>query len=141
MKKEDCIFCKLANGDIPVEGIYEDDHFKVILDQSPATKGHALVLPKEHAADLFELPEELASKAFVVAKKVATAMKEALACQGLNIVQNNGQAAGQTVYHFHMHVIPRYLDDGQRIHWEPGTIGEEELNALRVQLKAAMGSN
>ena len=107
----DCIFCKLANGEIPTATLYEDDDFRVILDQGPATKGHALILPKKHYANLYELPEELAARAMVLAKRMAGAMTEALNCDGFNLVQNNGEAAGQSVFHFHMHLIPRYHND------------------------------
>ena len=126
-----CIFCKIANGEIPSNTIYEDNDFRVILDNGPATKGHALVLPKEHYADLFEIPEEKAAGAIKVAKKVAGLMKEKLACDGLNLVQNNGSVAGQTVMHFHLHVIPRYENDGQKILWNPTSPSAEEL----VQIK------
>ena len=104
---ENCIFCKIAAGEIPSNTIYEDDSFRVILDLGPATKGHALVLPKNHYADLFEIPEDVLADAAKVAKKVAGTMKEKLSCDGLNLVQNNGEAAGQTVMHFHLHIIPR----------------------------------
>ena len=107
MKKDDCIFCKLANGDIPTNVVYEDDTFTVIMDASPATKGHSLILPKDHYANIYELDEEVAGKAFKLAKKLATEMTEKLGCDGFNIVQNNGETAGQTVFHFHMHLIPR----------------------------------
>ena len=106
----------------------------MILDLAPATKGHALILPKEHAANLYELPEELAGKVLGVAKKVATKMQEKLQCDGLNLVQNNGEVAGQTVYHFHLHLIPRYTDDGQTIAWEPGESTSEGLEAVRKQI-------
>lgn len=130
MKKEDCIFCRIANGEIPSKTLYEDEAFRVILDLGPATRGHALILPKEHAADLYELPEETAAKAMVLAKKMALAMREKLRCDGLNLVQNNGEAAGQTVPHFHLHLIPRYVDDGQKINWVPGEPTQEELEAV-----------
>ncbi|MBQ3790597.1 MAG: HIT family protein, partial [Lachnospiraceae bacterium] len=107
MKKDDCIFCKLAGGDIPTNTIYEDDGYRVILDNGPATRGHALILPKDHYQDLYELPDDTAAGAMKLAKKVAARMKEVLHCDGLNLVQNNGAAAGQTVLHFHLHVIPR----------------------------------
>ena len=94
MKKDNCIFCKIANGEIPSTSIYEDDYFKVILDLGPATKGHALILPKDHAADLFELPEDTAAKAMVLAKKLGKQMVENLKADGMNLVQNNGEAAG-----------------------------------------------
>ncbi len=125
--KDDCIFCKLANGVIPTNSIYEDDEFKVILDAGPASKGHALILPKEHYADIYELPEEIAGKAFILAKKLATHNTALLQADGFNIVQNNGETAGQTVFHFHLHLIPRFKNDGQRIGWKPGKPTDEEL--------------
>lgn len=134
MKKEDCIFCKIANGEVPSKTLYEDEDFRVILDLGPATKGHALILPKEHAADLFELSEETASKVLVTAKRVAARMVEKLHCDGMNLVQNNGEVAGQTVSHFHLHIIPRYQDDGQQINWVPGKCTQEELEAVRSEI-------
>lgn len=134
MKKDDCIFCKLANGEIPTRSIYEDEDFKVILDTAPATRGHALILPKEHADNLYQLPEEMTGRAFVLAKKMAISMTEALGCPGFNIVQNNGEAAGQTVFHFHIHLVPRYTDDGQGLFWEPRHYSDEALDEIRSQL-------
>lgn len=134
MKKNDCIFCKLANGEIPTRSIYEDEDFRVILDAAPATRGHALILPKEHADNLYQLPEELAGKAFVLAKKLASSMTDRLDCNGFNIVQNNGEAAGQTVFHFHMHLIPRYADDGQGTFWQPQHFTDEMLDEICRQL-------
>ena len=135
MKKDDCIFCKLANGEIPTRSIYEDEDFKVILDAAPATRGHALILPKEHADNLYQLPEELTGRAFVLAKKMAASMTEPLGCQGFNIVQNNGEVAGQTVFHFHIHLVPRYTDDGQGLFWEPRQYTDETLDEIRSQLE------
>ena len=134
MKKDDCIFCKIAAGEIPSKTIYEDDLFRVILDLGPATKGHALILPKDHADNLFELPDDTAGKVLVLAKKLATQMKEKLDCDGLNLVQNNGEEAGQTVKHFHMHMIPRYKNDGQRIGWKPGEPTQDELESIKKQM-------
>lgn len=133
---DNCIFCKIVNGVIPSTSIYEDDMFRVILDLSPATKGHALILPKAHFRNVFEMDEETASKLFVVAAKVAKAMKETLKCDGLNIVQNNEEVAGQTVFHFHLHLIPRYVDDGQDISWTPGTSTPEGLAEIARLIKA-----
>ena len=134
--KDDCIFCKLANGIFETNVLFEDDDFKVILDLSPATKGHALILPKEHYADIYEIPEDLLAKAIVLAKKMATHMTDQLKCDGFNIVQNNGETAGQTVFHFHIHLIPRYKEDHQTIGWVPGKPTEEELkeigNSIRI---------
>ena len=134
MKKEDCIFCKIANGEIPSKTLYEDADFRVILDLAPAAKGHALILPKDHAANLYELSEESASKVLVVAKKIAEQMKNKLNCEGLNLMQNNGEVAGQTVHHFHMHVIPRYSDDGQKIEFNSKECTPEELESVRKQI-------
>ena len=133
-----CIFCKIANGEIPSSTIYEDDFFRVILDLSPATKGHALILPKQHMANIFEMDDTTAEKVFVLAKRIAKALKSALNCDGLNIVQNNGEVAGQTVFHFHMHIIPRYDNDGQHITWIPGTSEAEEREAIAAQIKSLL---
>ncbi len=133
-----CIFCKIANGEIPSSTVYEDEMFRVILDLSPATKGHALVLPKQHFRNIFDIDEKTASKLFVVASKVARAMKETLKCDGMNIVQNNEEIAGQTVFHFHLHIIPRYTDDGQNINWTPGSSKPEELQQIAAQIKSAL---
>lgn len=135
MKRDDnCIFCRIANGEIPSRTVYEDEQFRVILDLGPATRGHALVLPKEHYADLFEIPEELAAKAMVVGKKTAAHMKAALGADGFNLVQNNGACAGQTVSHFHLHLIPRYESDGQKIGWNPSEPAPEELDETLKQI-------
>ena len=134
MKKDDCIFCKLACGDIPTNTIYEDDSFRAILDNGPATRGHTLIIPKDHSDDLFSLPEETAAGAVKLAKKIADRMREKLLCDGVNLVQNNGIAAGQTVMHFHLHVIPRYTNDGQRILWKPTEPSTDELRQVREEL-------
>ncbi len=135
MKEENCIFCKIAAGEIPSTTIYEDEDFRVILDIEPASKGHALILPKEHYANLYELDDVLASKVLVLAKKLTTTLKEVLGCDGYNIVQNNGEAAGQTVFHFHMHLIPRYKDDTVKIGWKPGTLTDETKEEIVSKLK------
>lgn len=110
MKDCNCIFCKLANGEIPTNAIYEDEEFKVILDAAPATKGHALILPKEHYANIYEIDPEVLAKAVKVGQKVIKHATPILGCDGYNLLQNNGEVAGQTVFHFHMHLIPRYKD-------------------------------
>lgn len=135
MVQENCIFCKIANGEIPTRTVYEDEEFRAILDMGPATKGHTLILPKSHAADLYELPEETAAKVLPVAKRVAALLKEKLGCDGLNLVQNNGELAGQTVMHFHLHVIPRYENDGQKILWKPTEPGAQELDEVLAELQ------
>lgn len=115
---DNCIFCKIANGDIPSKTLYEDDMFRVIMDISPASKGHSLILPKKHFANVYEMDNETAGEVFVLAKRMAGAMTEALGCGGFNILQNNGELAGQTVFHFHMHLIPRYENDGVGLQME-----------------------
>ena len=134
MKKEDCIFCKIANGEIPSKTIHEDDDFKVILDLGPATEGHALILPKDHYANLYELDDEVAAGAMKLAKKMAIKMTEKLKCDGFNLVQNNGETAGQTVMHFHLHLIPRYKDDGQHILWKPTEVTQDELEETKNKI-------
>lgn len=113
----DCIFCKIIHGDIPSATIYEDEDFKVILDIFPAAKGHAILIPKKHSANLLELEDDILEKALKVAKKVAAGIMEELHCDGINLLQNNGEAAGQTIFHFHMHLIPRYANDSVQMTW------------------------
>lgn len=134
---DNCIFCKILAGEIPSTAVYEDDDFKAILDVNPAARGHVIILPKKHAANIFELPDETAGKIMVVAKKIATAVKEAYGCDGINILQNNGEAAGQTVFHLHVHIVPRFKGDDVTIYWKLGetptdmeTIAEEIKSKL-----------
>ena len=139
MRDSNCIFCKIIAGEIPSRTIYEDEEFKVILDISPASKGHALLVSKEHYTDLFHIDEEVAARAMKLAKKVGTYMMEKLGCDGLNLLQNNNEAAGQTIFHFHMHLIPRYKDDEQTQHsviaLKPTSPTEEELSEVLLQIK------
>ena len=135
---ENCVFCNLANGIWDSATLYEDDDFRVILDLGPASKGHALILPKAHYANIYEIPEELAAKAIVLAKKMAGIMTEALGCAGFNIVQNNGEAAGQTVFHFHMHLIPRYKDDKAGFGWNTGELDEATKQEILTKVLAKM---
>lgn len=132
--KENCIFCKIANGEIPSKTIYEDERFRVILDLGPATRGHALILPKAHADNLYALEEETAGEVMKLARRMALQMRDRLGADGFNLIQNNGEAAGQTVMHFHLHLIPRYKDDRQHILWEPGQASSEELEEVRRQI-------
>lgn len=134
--KDDCIFCKLANGVFPTNSIYEDEDFNVILDAGPATKGHALILPKEHYANIYEIDDEVLAKAMKLAKKIIVHEKEALGCDGYNIVQNNEPAAGQTVFHFHVHLIPRYEGDGAGIAgWKPNTFSDEVMTEIKESMR------
>ncbi len=117
---EDCIFCKIIAGEIPSTAVYEDEDFKAILDVGPAARGHVIIIPKKHAENIYELEDEDAAKVFPIAKKIATALKKTYDCDGVNVLQNNGKAAGQTVFHLHVHVVPRYYSDDVKIMWEPG---------------------
>lgn len=130
MKKDDCIFCKLANGEIPTNALYEDDIVKVIFDANPAAKGHVLILPKEHFDNIYELDDDTAAHVFKVATKISKAYKKALDFDGLNIVQNNGEVAGQTVFHFHMHIIPRIKGDTVNVGWVPGTADSDTIASI-----------
>ena len=134
MKDENCIFCKIANGEIPAATLYEDDDFRVILDLGPASKGHALILPKEHYANLYELPDELAAKVIVLAKKMITKLTDVLGCDGYNLVQNNGAAAGQTVFHVHLHMIPRYEGDQVGLGWKMGELTDADRDEILAKL-------
>ena len=125
MRDENCIFCKIAAGEIPSVTLYEDSDFRVILDISPASKGHALILPKEHYENLYELEDELAAKALVLAKKMITKLRDIVECDGYNVLQNNGSVAGQTVFHYHMHLIPRYENDDVNISWKAGSLSDD----------------
>lgn len=138
MKQDDCIFCKISNGNIESSTIYEDEDFRVILDLNPASSGHALILTKEHFQDACDLELQIARKIFPLAGKIGRALKAGLGCSGFNIVQNNGTAAGQTVFHFHVHVIPRYEQGPDMIGWEPGIAEQKKLQELAEKIKAAL---
>jgi len=139
MKNDNCIFCKIASGEIPSRKIYEDDVFVVILDLNPTSKGHALIIPKLHYTNLYELDTEIAGKAMKLAKKMAVKMTKALGCDGFNILQNNGECAGQTMFHFHMHLIPRYKDDknDEILQFVSANISNEEMDIICEQIKKA----
>lgn len=133
----DCIFCKIVAGEIPSYTIHEDDDFKVILDINPASKGHALMIPKVHYADLYDIDDEVAGKAMKLAKKLATRMTNVFKCEGFNLLQNNNEAAGQTVFHFHLHLIPRYenaKNNKDILTWSHETFTAEELAEIRDSL-------
>lgn len=128
---ENCIFCKIANGQIPSRTVYEDEEFRVILDLNQAMKGHALILPKAHYQDLTALPDDLAAKAMILAKKVGIASMKALDAKAFNLLQNNGALASQTVMHFHLHVLPRVEGDGSWPAWKEETISDNENDAIQ----------
>ena len=134
MRDANCIFCKIVAGEIPSRTLFEDEDFKVMLAVGPASKGHALIVPKEHYANIYELPDELAGKAMRLAKRMATHMTNVLNCDGFNILQNNGEVAGQTVFHYHMHLIPRYKGSDEMILWNANHFSDEQMDALAEQL-------
>ena len=134
MKEENCIFCKIANGEIPSATLYDDEKVRVILDISPASKGHGLILPKEHYANIYEISDEMAMHVITTAKKMAAKMKEEPDLEGLNVLQNNGEAAGQTVFHYHMHLIPRYKEDKVNMKWVNGELSDSMKEELVKKL-------
>ena len=138
MKLDTCIFCKIANGEIPSATVYEDDDVKAILDLGPAAKGHTLIIPKEHYDDVTDLDESLGAKVIPLAAKIGKAMKKGLGCAGFNLVQNNGEAAGQTVKHFHLHVIPRYEGGPVIASRTPGETTAEEREATAKSIAEAL---
>ena len=135
MKDKDCIFCKIVAGEIPSATLYEDDDFRVILDLGPASKGHALILPKEHYRNLYDIDGELLAKAARLAQKMVKKMTDVLGCDGYNIVQNNEPCAGQTVFHFHIHLIPRYEGDSVGLGWHMGELTDEVKNEILEKIK------
>ncbi|AMJ42265.1 Protein hit [bioreactor metagenome] len=134
----DCIFCKILNGDIPSATIYEDEEFKAILDRFPANEGHVLILPKEHSANIFEIDPQLAGRLFTLATKIAREMKRILGFEHMNVMQNNGTVAGQTVYHFHLHLIPRYENDSITIAYQPMDLTDEQISIMRKKLELSL---
>lgn len=107
---EECIFCKIIKGEIPFQKVYEDDDVLAFLDVNPVEKGHTLIITKEHYIDILEIPEELLKKAYSVTQKLTKVISKVFEVEGFNILQNNGTKAGQTVSHYHIHIIPRYRE-------------------------------
>lgn len=135
MKDDNCIFCKIANGEIPTMSLYEDDQFNVIFDAGPATAGHALILPKEHYKNVCEIDDEVLANAYKLAKKMTPVLMDVFQADGLNILQNNNEAAGQTVFHFHIHLIPRYTGDKAMVAWVPGEQDKEKLEQALKEIR------
>lgn len=133
--KNDCIFCAIAEGEIPSFKVYEDDEVLAYLDINPFTKGHTLVIPKQHRTGLLDAEDSLLASVLPKVKKVAAHLKSALPCDGFNILQNNGEAAGQTVRHIHFHIIPRYA--GEPLAFESHKGDMDELKALSERIRMA----
>ena len=134
MRDANCVFCKIVDGVIPSAKLYEDEDFAIILDVGPASFGHALMIPKNHYANIYEMPEEVLSKAICLAKTFGEKLVKALNADGLNLVQNNGLAAGQTVFHYHLHLIPRYEGDDVGELWTPGSLSDERKQEILDKL-------
>ena len=136
MSDPDCIFCKIVAGEIPSHKIDEDDKTLAFMDINPWTRGHALVIPKEHSRNIYDAdPEDLAAM-HIAAQRVAQRMRERLGCEGINTLQSSEPIAMQTVFHTHVHVIPRYSDDGLRLPAHPQPAEHEELAGLAEELRA-----
>jgi histidine triad (HIT) family protein len=135
MHDPDCIFCKIIVGELPGQIVDQDERTVSFMDINPATRGHALVVPRRHVKDLLELdPEDLAATA-AGAQRLARRVSERLGADGVNLLNSCGAAAWQTVYHFHIHVIPRYADDPLRLPWVPAQGDFDEIAAVAEQLR------
>jgi histidine triad (HIT) family protein len=132
----DCIFCKIVAGEIPSTRVHEDERTIAFMDINPGTRGHLLVIPREHATDLLEIPDADLEACARSAKRLAARVKERLGADGVNLLNSCGQAAWQTVFHFHIHVIPRYAGDPLRLPWHPAPGDREEIAAAARELSA-----
>ena len=131
-----CIFCNIISGEIPSYKVYEDDNFYAFLDISQATYGHTLVVPKQHFENLFAMPDFLLEKMLILVRDLASKIKTATNCKGMNILNNNGEAAGQSIHHFHIHIIPRYDNDNFSIKAIENKLNNEEFKALLFKINS-----
>jgi histidine triad (HIT) family protein len=131
----DCIFCKIIAGDIPSHKVYEDHATLAFLDINPAQRGHTLVIPKQHAANLLAMPADALHAVARATQQVANQLQQVVQFDGLNVVQSNGEAAGQTVFHYHVHLIPRFANDHALHLWQPGATDHAVLGALAAELR------
>jgi histidine triad (HIT) family protein len=130
----DCLFCKIVAGEIPGTRVAEDERTVAFMDINPATRGHLLVVPREHARDLLEIDDEDLAACAAAARRLAKRVSERLGADGVNLLNSCGPAAWQTVFHFHIHVIPRYEDDPLRLPWTPGPGDSDEIAAAAREL-------
>ncbi len=137
--KQQCVFCKIVAGEIPTHKVYEDNNFLAFLDVNPANVGHTLVIPKVHISVLPQLPDELAATLAVLVKQLSGKIFEATGAEGVNILQNNGQAAGQVVPHVHFHIIPRFPEDKISFAWEPKKLIEDQFKEAQKKIVNAIG--
>ena len=135
MADNDCLFCKIVAGEIPSERVDEDEHTVAFLDINPWTRGHSLVIPRAHSKNLYEIGDEDLAHVSQAAKRLAVRLKERLGCDGVNLLNSCEPAAWQTVFHFHIHVIPRYDDDPLRLPGAPQQPDQDELRALAEELR------
>jgi histidine triad (HIT) family protein len=134
----DCVFCKIIAGTIPSHKLHEDAHTMAFLDINPINPGHVLVIPKNHAMNLFETSDADTAAVMSTVRKIATTVQETLRPYGINLLQANGPGANQSVFHFHMHIIPRVKDDRIAMNWRPTPASKEALVEMHAKLKAAM---
>ncbi len=135
MKDTSCIFCKIANGTIPSYKVYEDNEIIAFLDVNPASRGHTLVVTKEHFSNMTTCPKNILDRAFEVAQLVAQAQIAHLGASGVNVLTNVGESAGQSVQHFHIHVIPRYDNDGLKLSFPPRQLTDSEMSDITKSIK------
>ncbi len=135
MADEDCIFCKIVAGELPAEKVAEDEHTVAFMDINPWTRGHALVIPREHSKNLYEISDDDLARTLQAAKGLAARMRDKLGADGVNLLNSCEPAAWQTVFHFHVHVIPRYDGDPLRLPGQPITPGEGELADVASELR------
>jgi len=129
-----CVFCKIMRKEIPAQFVYEDEKLVAFLDISPVNPGHTLVVPKEHYRNMYDTPDELFAHAMVKVKKIADAIVRATKSNGTNIGINNGAAAGQVVFHTHIHIIPRLAADGLK-HWPHKQLPKEDMDKVQEEIK------
>ena len=131
----DCLFCGIVAGEVPGQIVDSDEHTVAFMDINPATRGHALVVPRRHSADLMEVSDEDLTHTMLAARRLARRIRDTLEPDGFNILNSCGSAAWQTVFHFHVHVIPRYADDPLKLPWVPGPGDADEIAAVAEQLR------
>ena len=137
----DCVFCKIVAGEIPCSRVYEDEALLAFMDIGPIVRGHTLVIPREHIDPVTAADEALTGRLFNAARRIAAAQMNALGADGVNIMQNNGRVAGQAVFHLHVHVIPRFRDDGHHWNWNPGSYdAPSDMQALAENIAAALAA-
>ena len=137
MADGDCLFCGIVSGDVPAQIVDSDEHTVAFMDINPATRGHALVVPRNHSANLLEIPVEDLERTIAAAQRLAKRMERPLGADGFNVLNSCGPAAWQTVFHFHLHVVPRYDDDPLKLPWVPKPGDPDEIGKAADEIKEA----